>query len=53
MLGGSGTLKPRAPAITAATIEEVRGVGHDSGHSMLSDPWIVILPNVVLEKLIS
>lgn len=43
----------RAPAvITAATIEDMLGVGHDSEHSMFSDPWLLILPNVVLEKLV-
>lgn len=45
--------KPRAAAVTAATVEEVRGVGPDSEHSLFSDPWLLILPNVVLEKLIA
>lgn len=52
MLGGSGMLTPRAHAITAAVIEEERGVRRDSERSMFSDPWLPILPNAVLEKLI-
>lgn len=52
-LVGSGMLKPRAPAITAAASEEVWGVSPDSEHSVFSDPWLLILPNVVLEKLIA
>lgn len=51
-LGSSGMLTPRAHAITAAVIEEERGVRCDSEHSMFSDPWLPILPNAVLEKLI-
>lgn len=45
-------LTPRAHAITAAVIEEERGVRRDSERSMFSDPWLPILPNAVLEKLI-
>lgn len=45
-------LTPRAHAITAAVIEEERGVRCDSERSMFSDPWLPILPNAVLEKLI-
>lgn len=45
-------LTPRAHGITAAVIEEERGVRRDSERSMFSDPWLPILPNAVLEKLI-
>lgn len=45
-------LTPRAHGITAAVIEEERGVRRESERSMFSDPWLPILPNAVLEKLI-
>lgn len=45
-------LTPRAHGITAAVIEEERGVRRESARSMFSDPWLPILPNAVLEKLI-